>query len=512
MRELGLDSFRFSVAWPRVLPGRARPRQRSGAGLLRPARRRAARERDRTRASRCITGTSRSALEDAGGWPEPRDRRGVRRVRGGRRLAARRPRHALDHAQRAVGRVLARLRLGRPRARTDERRRRGRGRAPPAPLARLGGRGAAPRGARGRGRDHAEPHPRPSRRATPTPTPTRPRQVDAHMNRWFLDPLFRGEYPDDLPYAPPVHAGRPRGDRGAARLPRRELLLPRPRRGGARRRAASPPSRTSRARPTPTWAGRSTRTASTQCLARVARDYAPPAIYVTENGAAFGDVRLHDGSVSDPERRDYLAGHLGRGRARDRRRRAGARLLRLVAARQLRVGARLREAVRDRLRRLPDARARAEGELLLVPRLRRGARERKGRHGARRPDALHRARRVRARLPNRRCARWRRSASRASSSSTCTATSPAEVARVLDDTGLVACGRHASLEAIESELPELAAEAAELGWRRLVVSWVDPVRARPGRSRPRSRTPPRQPPRLRARARLPQPRCGGEAA
>ena len=31
---------------------------------------------------------------------------------------------------------------------------------------------------------------------------------------------------------------------------------------------------------------------------------------MTENGAAFGDVRLHDGSVSDPERIDYLAGHL----------------------------------------------------------------------------------------------------------------------------------------------------------------------------------------------------------
>ena len=31
---------------------------------------------------------------------------------------------------------------------------------------------------------------------------------------------------------------------------------------------------------------------------------------MTENGAAFGDVRVHDGSVSDPERRDYLAGHL----------------------------------------------------------------------------------------------------------------------------------------------------------------------------------------------------------
>ncbi|MGH3071438.1 MAG: sugar phosphate isomerase/epimerase family protein [Gaiellaceae bacterium] len=51
---------------------------------------------------------------------------------------------------------------------------------------------------------------------------------------------------------------------------------------------------------------------------------------------------------------------------------------------------------------------------------------------------------------------------------------PAEVAEMLAETGLVACGRHASLEAIESDLPSLAAEALELGWRRLVVSWVDP--------------------------------------
>jgi len=51
----------------------------------------------------------------------------------------------------------------------------------------------------------------------------------------------------------------------------------------------------------------------------------------------------------------------------------------------------------------------------------------------------------------------------------------AEVAAVLDEVGLVACGRHAALETIESALPELAAEAAALGWRRLVVSWVDPA-------------------------------------
>jgi sugar phosphate isomerase/epimerase len=54
--------------------------------------------------------------------------------------------------------------------------------------------------------------------------------------------------------------------------------------------------------------------------------------------------------------------------------------------------------------------------------------------------------------------------------------SPGEIARVLGETGLVACARHAPLEAIESRLPDLAAEAGELGWRRLVVSWVDPSR------------------------------------
>jgi beta-glucosidase len=45
-------------------------------------------------------------------------------------------------------------------------------------------------------------------------------------------------------------------------------------------------------------------------LVRVHRDYAPPAIYVTENGAAFGDVRGHDGRIRDTERQEYVAVHL----------------------------------------------------------------------------------------------------------------------------------------------------------------------------------------------------------
>jgi sugar phosphate isomerase/epimerase len=51
---------------------------------------------------------------------------------------------------------------------------------------------------------------------------------------------------------------------------------------------------------------------------------------------------------------------------------------------------------------------------------------------------------------------------------------PEDVRAWLDDAGLVACGRHAPLEAVEHELPALAAEAEPLGWRRLVVSWLEP--------------------------------------
>ncbi|HLI50213.1 MAG TPA: GH1 family beta-glucosidase [Thermomicrobiaceae bacterium] len=44
-------------------------------------------------------------------------------------------------------------------------------------------------------------------------------------------------------------------------------------------------------------------------LMRVHRDYAPPAIYVTENGAAFHDEVI-DGAVNDPRRIAYLDAHL----------------------------------------------------------------------------------------------------------------------------------------------------------------------------------------------------------
>jgi sugar phosphate isomerase/epimerase len=52
---------------------------------------------------------------------------------------------------------------------------------------------------------------------------------------------------------------------------------------------------------------------------------------------------------------------------------------------------------------------------------------------------------------------------------------PAQVGGWLRELGLEAAGRHAPLAAIESELPALAAEAEAIGWRRLVVNWLDPA-------------------------------------
>jgi len=45
-------------------------------------------------------------------------------------------------------------------------------------------------------------------------------------------------------------------------------------------------------------------------MRRLRDEYAPPAIMVTENGAAFADAQGHDGRVRDPERRDYIAAHV----------------------------------------------------------------------------------------------------------------------------------------------------------------------------------------------------------
>ena len=47
----------------------------------------------------------------------------------------------------------------------------------------------------------------------------------------------------------------------------------------------------------------------TRLLGRLHEEYAPPPMYVTENGAAYADAVV-DGRVDDPERRAYIDAHL----------------------------------------------------------------------------------------------------------------------------------------------------------------------------------------------------------
>ena len=151
----------------------------------------------------------------------------------------------------------------------DVGRRRARDGAPSAALARPRGRDPAARVAEVRGRDHAQPRQSVRRRATSDADAAAARWVDGLHNRWFLDPIFNGAYPEDMVEAwaddPAGDARRrSRDDRGADRLPRRQQLHVAARRGRRERRplADRAPQATSTA---PTWAGRSCPKGCTTC-------------------------------------------------------------------------------------------------------------------------------------------------------------------------------------------------------------------------------------------------------
>src|SRR5579864_8881487 len=136
--------------------------------------------------------------------------------------------------------------------------------------------------------------------------------VDGAGNRWFLDPIFRGSYPADLLernglVAPYVQDG----DLEAMAAPIDFLGVNNYFRFIVSAGADGPQFiRNPEAQHTEMdWEVYPD--GLYEVLVRVAKDYAPKAIYVTENGAAFGDVRVHDGAVHDPERTSYLQTYIG---------------------------------------------------------------------------------------------------------------------------------------------------------------------------------------------------------
>jgi beta-glucosidase len=137
--------------------------------------------------------------------------------------------------------------------------------------------------------------------------------ADAFSNRWFLDALYRGSYPEhlfeSLQLNPPAIQdgdfaiiGTPTDFLGVNNYSRNVV------RGSSQ---IKPADAVEFVAPVPgacytemPWEVYPQ--ALTDLLIRLHRDYAVPAMYITENGAAFKDSYDNNGQVSDPRRLAYL--------------------------------------------------------------------------------------------------------------------------------------------------------------------------------------------------------------
>ncbi len=133
--------------------------------------------------------------------------------------------------------------------------------------------------------------------------------------RWYLDPLYRATYPQELLATYERHGLAPRveeGDLATIAAPIDFLGLNYYSRNVVRADPTEEPLRFSGVREE----GEYTETdwlvypdGLFDLLTRVQREYAPPVVYVTENGAAFTDMVDPDGAVHDERRVVYLREH-----------------------------------------------------------------------------------------------------------------------------------------------------------------------------------------------------------
>ena len=138
------------------------------------------------------------------------------------------------------------------------------------------------------------------------------RAVDGVRNRWFFDAVLRGAYPEDVleryaADAPPVQDG----DMETIAVPIDFLGINNYSRTLVRA-GGGPEGHDVRAPHAPLTAmgWEIYPPGIREVLCRVHRDYDVPPLYVTENGAAFADVRTHDGKIHDVDRIAYLDAYL----------------------------------------------------------------------------------------------------------------------------------------------------------------------------------------------------------
>ncbi len=135
---------------------------------------------------------------------------------------------------------------------------------------------------------------------------------DGEDNRWFLDPIFRGSYPADLLDRNELVAPHVRdGDLATASVPIDFLGINNYSRFIVAAGADGPRTVANPDAEHTDMGWEVYPDGLHDVLVRVARDYEPAAIYITENGAAFPDVRVHDGGVHDVERTAYLESYVG---------------------------------------------------------------------------------------------------------------------------------------------------------------------------------------------------------
>ena len=309
MRELGLDAFRFSVAWPRVLPeGRGRVNEAGLDFYDRLVDELLAHEIDPF--VTLFHWDTPQALEDAGGWPVRATAEAF--VEYAEVVAARlgdRVRHWITHNEPWVYAWIGHSWGKHAPGRTSE----SDAVATAHHLLLSHGwaaeaiRRVTPESQVGITLNLAHSYP-----ASDSPEDEAAAwHVDGEGNRWFLDPLFRGSYPADLLernelVAPFVEDG----DLEAIAAPLDFLGVNNYFRFIVSGSADGPRMERNAENEYTDMGWEVYPDGLHQLLVRVARDYEPNAIYITENGAAFGDVRVHNGRVHDPERTAFLQSHI----------------------------------------------------------------------------------------------------------------------------------------------------------------------------------------------------------
>ena len=131
---------------------------------------------------------------------------------------------------------------------------------------------------------------------------------DGRLVRWYMDPLFKGQYPQDViehlgADAPQVKAG----DLRDIATPMDFLGVNYYTRGVVSASGSWDIKSSGNALTDMGWEVYPR--GLTELLVRLHLDYAVPPLYIKENGAAFKDT-LEDGQVHDAERTDYIARHI----------------------------------------------------------------------------------------------------------------------------------------------------------------------------------------------------------